>query len=236
MNIIPAIDLKDNKAVRLTKGLMNSANIYGNPIDFAIKFEEMGAKWLHIVDLDGAFKGKPQNLITIKNIRNSSKIKIQLGGGIRNEDNIKQYIDIGIDRIILGSIAVKNLEFALNMAEKYKIAIGIDAKNGKIATNGWEKKLEIDAIDFAKNLKNSNVETIICTDINKDGMFSGINIEFSEAIYDASLIPTIASGGFKAQEDIKKLSINNKISGVIIGKAFYENKIDLQQLFKSYLI
>ena len=233
MILIPAIDLKDGKAVRLKRGLMSNISIYGDAIEFAKKFEEMGAKWLHIVDLDGAFKGSPKNLLTIQSIRKCSKLQIQLGGGIRNEDSIKRYIDMGINRIILGSVAVSNLDFTLRMSNKYRIVIGIDAKNGFIATNGWDNNLNIDAINFSKNFKGSNIEAIVCTDINKDGMLNGMNISFSESIYDASNIPTIASGGFTKKEDITKLKENNKISGVIIGKAFYENKINLEKLLKT---
>lgn len=232
MILIPAIDLKEGKAVRLKNGLVNDITIYGEAIEFAKKFEKMGAKWIHIVDLDGAFKGYPKNFSIIKSIREISNIKIQLGGGIRDEDTIKRYIDIGIDRIILGSIAISNLDFILEVSNKYRIVIGIDAKNGLIKTHGWNNDSKIDAISFAKNLKNSNIEAIICTDISKDGMLSGMNITFSEAIYDASNIPTIASGGFM-KEDITKLQKNNKISGVIIGKAFYENRINLEELLKA---
>lgn len=232
MILIPAIDLKDGKAVRLKNGLANKISIYGEAIEFAKQFETMGAKWLHIVDLDGAFNGKPKNISIIETIRKSSALQIQLGGGIRNEDIIKQYIDIGIDRIILGSIAVSNINFALEMSNKYRIAIGIDAKNGLVATNGWNDNSNIDAISFSKNFKNSNIEAIICTDISQDGTLNGINIPFSEAIYDASNIPTIASGGFTKQ-DFSKLKENKKISGIIIGKAFYENKINLESILKA---
>lgn len=232
MILFPAIDLKDGKAVRLTKGLISNISIYGDAVEFAKQFENMGAKWIHIVDLDGAFNGIPKNFSTIKSIRESTSLQIQLGGGIRDENTIKRYMDIGINRIILGSIAISNINFALKMSNKYRIAISIDAKNGFIATNGWNNQSNIDAINFSKQFKDSNIEAIICTDISKDGTLNGINVSFSESIYDTSHIPTIASGGFKKQ-DILKLKENNKINGVIIGKAFYENKVNLEEILKA---
>lgn len=231
--IIPAIDLKDGKAVRLTKGEMQNCKIYGRPLDFALEFEKMGAEWLHIVDLDGAFTGSPKNLLQIQKIRESCHLKIELGGGIRDEKTIAKYVDLGIDRVILGSIALQNPTFALKMAEIYPIAIGIDAKNGKVSVNGWAEDSAIVAMDFAKKFKNSAIRAIICTDISRDGMLEGINVDFSKKIAEASGIATIASGGFESANEIETLS-QTSISGVIVGKAFYEKKIDLVQTFKKY--
>lgn len=235
MLIIPAIDLKDGKAVRLYKGEMESAKVYGEPFIFAKTFEDMGAEWIHIVDLNGAFMGTPQNLDQIQKIRESCKLKIELGGGIRNEDTIKKYIDLGIDRIILGSIALKDPEFVKKMAEKYPISVGIDAKYGNVSTDGWANVDAMSALDLAKQFRNSKIETIICTDINKDGTLEGINVKFSEEIYEVSNISTIASGGFSSQADLKRLLESKKISGVIVGKAFYEGKINLKEIFKNLL-
>lgn len=233
MQIIPAIDLKDGKAVRLVKGEMQNCKVYGEPLDFAKKFEEMGAEWLHIVDLDGAFLGSPANLAQIQKIRENCHLKIELGGGIRDEKTIAKYIDLGINRVILGSVALKNIDFALKMAEKYPLVIGIDARNGRVSTDGWAKDSDIKATDFALNFKNSAVEAIICTDILRDGMLEGVNVDFSAEIAVASGIPTIASGGFLSEYEIARLA-KSGVSGVIVGKAYYERKVDLEKIFKQY--
>jgi phosphoribosylformimino-5-aminoimidazole carboxamide ribotide isomerase len=232
MTILPAIDLKDGKAVRLTKGLMNSAKIYSDePWQVAKKFEELGSKWLHVVDLNGAFAGEPANLEQIKKIRENTNLKMELGGGIRDEETIKMYLDLGVDRLILGSIAVKNPEFVKEMASKYPIAVGIDAKDGFVAVEGWAEVSQMKATDLAKEFANAGVEAIIATDISKDGTLSGVNVEFIKEIKKASNLPVIASGGVKDINDIKLL-IKNKIYGTIIGKAFYEGTIDLKEVFK----
>ncbi len=235
MIIIPAIDLKDGKAVRLYKGEMQSAKIYGDALDFVREFEDIGAEWIHIVDLNGAFAGEPKNLKQIEKIRNSCNLKIELGGGIRDEKTIKQYIDLGINRVILGSIALENPNFVKEMALKYNIVVGIDAKNGMVSTNGWADSSAMSAVSLAKEFCDSAICAIICTDINKDGTLDGINIRFSEEIYEASKIFTIASGGFSSQRDLENLLHNAKIGGVIVGKAFYERKINLKEVFKKYL-
>jgi phosphoribosylformimino-5-aminoimidazole carboxamide ribotide isomerase len=232
MVILPAIDLKDGKAVRLTKGLMNSAKIYSDePWQVAKKFEELGSEWLHVVDLNGAFAGEPANLEQIKKIRKNTDLKMELGGGIRDEETIKMYLDLGVDRLILGSIAVKNPEFVREMAAKYPIAVGIDAKDGYVAVEGWAEVSEMKATDLAKEFANAGVEAIIATDISKDGTLSGVNVEFIKEIKEASNLPVIASGGVRDINDIKLL-IKNEIYGTIIGKAFYEGKIDLKEVFK----
>jgi len=232
MQIFPAIDLKDGKAVRLNKGVMDSAKIYNdNPWELAKQFEEVGSKWIHLVDLNGAFKGTPINLEQIKDIRKNCSLKLELGGGIRDEDTIKRYLDLGIDRIILGSIAQKNPDFAKKMASKYPIVIGIDAIDGMVAIEGWAEVSNIKATTLAKEFANAGVQAIICTDVSRDGMLEGVNIDFTLDIANSSGVETIASGGVKDIDDIKKLKASNKIDGVIIGKAFYENKIDLKEAF-----
>ena len=234
MIIFPAIDLKDGKAVRLTKGLMESAKVYSNePWELAKRFEDMGAKWLHIVDLNGAFKGEPQNIEQIEKIRKNTSLKIQLGGGIRDEETIKRYLDLGIDRLILGSIAAREPKKVIEFADKYPIAVGIDAKNGYVAVDGWGKSEKIKADELAKIYENSKIDCIIATDISKDGTLTGLNIDFILEIQKASNKPVIASGGVASEEDIKKAKING-IYGVIIGKAFYEGKIDLEKVLKEY--
>ena len=234
MEIIPAIDLKEGYAVRLKQGEMASAKIYEtNPLNLAKTFLELGAKYLHIVDLDGAFEGKPQNKKVIESICKEVGLKIEVGGGIRDEKTIKEYLQIGVNRVILGSIALKNPQFAKEMAKKYPVVIGIDAKNGKVATQGWAQTESVLARDFAKEFKDSKVEAIICTDIAKDGMLSGLNVDFTKEIQENSGIFTIASGGLSCAKDLEDLDLH-KIDGVIVGKAFYEGKIDLKEAFKKY--
>ena len=232
MVILPAIDLKDGKVVRLTKGLMDTAKIYSDePWVIAKKFEELGSEWLHLVDLNGAFAGKPENLEQIKKILKNTDLKVEIGGGIRDEDTIKMYLDLGISRIILGSIALKNPEFVKEMASKYPIAVGIDAKDGFVAVEGWAEVSQMKATTLAKEFANAGVEAIIATDISKDGTLSGVNIDFIKDIKEASNLPVIASGGVRDINDIKLL-IKNEIYGTIIGKAFYEGTINLEEVFK----
>lgn len=233
MELFPAIDLKDGQAVRLTKGLMDSAKIYSSePWQVAKKFEELGSKWLHLVDLNGAFAGEPKNLKQIEHIRKHSELKMELGGGIRDEDTIKRYLDLGIDRLILGSIAVKNPDFVIDMASRYPIAVGIDAIDGYVAVEGWGEVSSMKATDLAQKFAHAGVEAIICTDVGRDGTLSGVNVAFTQSIAKASGIDTIASGGVKDLEDIIKLKEAGSVTGAIIGKAFYEGKLDLAEAFK----
>jgi len=233
MEILPAIDLKDGKCVRLTKGLMESAKIYSDePWEIAKRFEEMGSNWLHLVDLNGAFAGEPKNLEQIEKIRKNTSLKIELGGGIRDEETIKRYLDLGIDRLILGSIAVKDPEFVKAMAAKYPIAVGIDAIDGYVAVEGWAKTSSMKATELAKEFAKSGVEAIICTDVGKDGTLGGVNVDFTVSIAEASGIDTIASGGVRDIADIQKLLETGKVAGVIVGKAFYEGTLDLQEAFR----
>ncbi len=233
MDILPAIDLKDGKAVRLKKGLMSSAKIYSDePWMVAKKFEELGSRWVHIVDLNGAFKGEPANVEQIKKIRKNCNLKMELGGGIRDEKTIKLYLELGVDRVILGSVALNNPSFVKEMAKKYPIVVGIDAKEGKVAVEGWAEVSSIEAVDLAYEFSKAGVEAIICTDIGKDGMLSGVNVEFTKSIAKSSGVDTIASGGVKDINDIIKCKQSGDIAGVIVGKAFYEGTIDLKKAFK----
>jgi phosphoribosylformimino-5-aminoimidazole carboxamide ribotide isomerase len=230
MTIFPAIDLKDGKAVRLTKGLMDSAKIYSDePWELVTTFEEMGAEWVHLVDLNGAFAGEPKNLEQIVKIRENCNVKLELGGGIRDEATIKRYLDLGIDRVILGSIAVKDPEFVKAMAAKYPVAVGIDAIDGYVAVEGWGEVSEMKATDLARAFADAGVEAIICTDVGQDGTLSGVNVEFTLDVARASGVATIASGGVKDESDIEKLKATGEIEGVIVGKAYYEGTIDLQK-------
>jgi len=204
MTILPAIDLKDGKAVRLSKGVMKSAKIYSDePWQVAKRFEELGSEWVHLVDLNGAFAGEPKNLEEIKKIRKHCNLKLELGGGIRDEKTIQMYLDLGIDRVILGSIAVKNPQFVRDMAKKYPIVVGIDAIDGMVAVEGWGEVSNMKATDLAKEFASCGVEAIICTDVGRDGMMSGVNVAFTLEIQKACGLETIASGGLKDMSDIK---------------------------------
>ncbi len=232
MTILPAIDLKDGKAVRLSKGIMDSAKIYSDePWQVAKHFEELGSEWVHLVDLNGAFAGEPKNLEQIKKIRENTDLKLELGGGIRDEDTIKMYLDLGIDRLILGSVAVKNPQFVKDMAAKYPIVVGIDAIDGMVAVEGWAETSDMAATDLAREFADAGVEAIICTDVGRDGMLSGVNIDFTLAIKAASGVETIASGGLKDMKDIEAL-MEAGIDGTIVGKAFYEGTLDLKKAFE----
>ncbi len=233
MTILPAIDLKDGKAVRLTKGLMESAKIYSDePWQVAKRFEELGSEWVHLVDLNGAFAGEPKNLEQIKKIRENTGLKLELGGGIRDEETIRMYLDLGIDRVILGSVAVKDPDFVKAMAQKYPIVVGIDAIDGMVAVEGWAEVSEMKATVLAEKFADAGVEAIICTDVGRDGMLSGINIDFTKAIKASSGLETIASGGLRDMRDIEAL-LAAGIDGTIVGKAFYEGTLDLSEAFRK---
>jgi phosphoribosylformimino-5-aminoimidazole carboxamide ribotide isomerase len=233
MIILPAIDLKDGKAVRLSKGIMDSAKIYSDePWQVAKHFEELGSEWLHLVDLNGAFAGEPKNLEQIRKIREHCKLKMELGGGIRDEETIRMYLDLGVDRLILGSVAVKDPDFVRAMAAKYPIVVGIDAIDGMVAVEGWAEVSEMKATDLAKAFADAGVEAIICTDVGRDGMLSGVNVDFTMKIAKASGLDTIASGGLKDMSDIHKL-IDAGAYGTIVGKAFYEGTLDLKEAFEA---
>ncbi len=235
MDILPAIDLKDGKAVRLSKGLMESAKIYSDePWHVAKAFEEMGSEWVHLVDLNGAFAGEPKNVEQILKIREHCSLKLELGGGIRDEETIRRYIDLGIERVILGSIALRNPSFVKEMCRKYRVVVGIDAIDGFVAVEGWAEKSTMRATELAREFANAGVEAIICTDVGRDGMLSGVNVDFTLEIAHACGIPTIASGGLKDIEDIRTLHESQKISGVIVGKAFYEGTLNLSEAFERF--
>jgi phosphoribosylformimino-5-aminoimidazole carboxamide ribotide isomerase len=196
----------------------------------AKRFEELGSEWVHLVDLNGAFAGKPENLEQIKKIRENCNLKLELGGGNRDEETIKMYLELGINRLILGSIAVKNPQFVKDMASKYPIVVGIDAIDGMVAVEGWAETSDMKATDLAKEFASCGVEAIICTDVGRDGMMTGVNIEFTKEIQEASGLETIASGGLKDMSDINGL-IDAEIDGTIVGKAFYEGTLDLEEAF-----
>ena len=230
MQIFPAIDLLDSKAVRLTKGALQSAKVYGDALDFAKFFQDCGASWLHVVDLNGAFEGSPKNLKTIESILKNTNLKVQVGGGIRSEETVLLYMDSGATRLVLGSIAIKNSNLAKSLAQKYPIAISIDSKDGLVASEGWVEASPVSAIEVARGFRDSGVAAIICTDIARDGLLSGINIELTRSVAKASGVFTIASGGLASLEELEALSLCGDIDAVIVGKAFYEKKLDFRGL------
>jgi len=238
VKIFPAIDIKDNKCVRLIKGNFDNKIEYEiSPIDQATKYKEYGFKNLHIVDLDGALTGKTINLDIIKEIIIKNDFKVEVGGGVRNTDSINQYIDAGVDKVILGSGAIKNKEFLKEACEKFqnKIALGLDAKDGNLSVSGWKENLNIKIIDFLKEVNDFGISRIIYTDINKDGMKTSPNFEETQNIATISNCPVVISGGVSSINDIRKAkSINHKnIEGIIVGKAIYDGDIKLDQLAKE---
>jgi len=235
MHIIPAIDLKDGKCVRLRQGKFSEVTVYyNNPQDAALKWQNEGAKVLHVVDLDGAFSGKIQNLSSIKKIRNAFKGEIEVGGGIRTEEDVRILLDCGIDRVILGTVAVEAPDFVKDICKKFpgKIIAGIDARDGYVAVKGWVELTKIKATELAQGMQEHGVWGIIYTDISRDGMLTGPNIEATKALVDSLTIPVIASGGVSSIEDIKKLSKIQNLWGVIVGKALYLGTIKLSEAIK----
>ena len=237
MIIFPAIDIKGGKCVRLLKGDFNQITQYEkSPIDQAEEFSSLGFNNIHLVDLDGALNESPINENIIKEIGKNNKIKVQIGGGIRSIDHIKKLLDFGIDKVILGTAAVENMEFLKIACEKFdnKIALSLDARKGYIALSGWKKQTNILASDFIKKIKNINISRIIYTDINKDGTKSGPNIEETISLSNLTKIPIVISGGVASIDDIinfKKRKILN-VEGIIIGKAIYDGNIDAKELSK----
>lgn len=231
MILFPAIDIKDNKCVRLSQGKFDAVNVYSNdPVEMAKKWESMGAEYLHIVDLDGAKDEGFQNRKSIEKIANSIKIPMQTGGGIRSEDRIKSLINLGIKRVIVGTMAVENQDLIKELVIKYneKIVVSIDAYNGKVATRGWQTVGNVDSIEICKFLESIGIKTLVYTDISKDGMLSGPNFEVYEKLIKQTNINIIASGGVTTIKDIEKLSGMN-LYGAIIGKALYDNKLNFKE-------
>ena len=238
MKIFPAIDIKDKKCVRLIKGDFEKKTEYEtSPIDQAGKYKDHGFKNLHIVDLDGALTGKTVNLDIIKEIVSKYDLKIEIGGGIRSLDSINKYIDAGVEKVILGSSAIKNKEFLKESCEKFKgqIALGLDAKDGNLSVSGWKENLEIKTTDFLKEVNDFGVSRIIFTDINRDGMKTSPNFEETVKIAELSNCPVVISGGVSSINDIKKAKElkHKKIEGIIVGKAIYDGDIKLDELAKE---
>ena len=234
MKLFPAIDLFNGKAVRLYKGDYEKMTIYSeNPSESAIDFYNKGALFMHVVDLEGALKGGTPNLETIKKIVSATPAFVEVGGGIRSIDVIKNYVDAGVDRVILGTAAVQNPEFLMEAVKKFgdKIAVGVDIKDGFVAIKGWTEKSEFTGLEFCKKMQEIGVKTIICTDISKDGAMQGTNHELYKTLKENLSIQIIASGGVSSIDDIKRLK-QTDVYGAIIGKAYYTGDIDLAEGLK----
>jgi phosphoribosylformimino-5-aminoimidazole carboxamide ribotide isomerase len=235
MILFPAIDIKDNKCVRLTQGKFELMNVYSDdPVDMAKKWESLGAEYLHVVDLDGAKDEGFHNRKSIEKIANSIKIPMQTGGGIRNGERIKNLIEMGVERAIVGTMAIENQELLTHLAAVYKehLAVSIDAFKGKVATRGWQDVGNVDSIEICKFLESIGIKTLVYTDISKDGMLSGPNFEIYEELSRKTKLDIIASGGVTSIDDIKKLNSMN-MYGAIIGKALYDNKLDFKEALLS---
>jgi phosphoribosylformimino-5-aminoimidazole carboxamide ribotide isomerase len=234
MIIIPAIDLKNGKCVRLLQGMMDKETVFSdNPASMAKKWEDQGAKMLHIVDLDGAVEKKLQNLDSIKKIIKHVNIPVQIGGGIRNKDTINMLLDLGVKRVIIGTEAIRNPDLVINACKEFpdKIIVGIDARNGFVAIEGWTQTTRIKAVDLAKQFESCGVAAINFTDIHRDGMQTGPNIEETRQLAEAVSTPIVASGGVSTVEDIKNLvSIYHAgVIGVIVGKALYSGTLKFKE-------
>ena len=229
MKIFPAIDLSGGKVVRLLRGDYNKMTIYGDaPWETAKEFESAGAEYLHVVDLDGAKDATTANFDTVAKIVQNCDLSVEIGGGVRSEEVIKKYLDCGVDRVILGTVAIKNPEFTEKMIAKYgtQIAVGADLKNGFVATDGWLEVSGVDGFEFCKKLCSWGAKTVICTDISKDGAESGTNLELYKKLSQSFDINIVASGGVSGYSDIEKLR-DMGVFGAIIGKALYTGDINL---------
>ena len=236
MKIFPAIDIKDKKCVRLVKGDFDNKTEYKNsPVDQANSYKVHGFKNLHIVDLDGALTGETVNVDIVHEIVKKSNLKVEIGGGIRNFDSIKKYIDAGVDKVILGSAAIKDKKFLKEACEKFsgKIALGLDAKDGKLLVSGWKESLNKSTLDFLKEVNDYGVSRLIFTDINRDGTKESPNFDETSKVASISNCPVIISGGVSSINDVIKARNMENIEGIIVGKAIYDGDIKLEELVKE---
>ncbi|MCB8817943.1 1-(5-phosphoribosyl)-5-[(5-phosphoribosylamino)methylideneamino]imidazole-4-carboxamide isomerase [Desulfosporosinus shakirovi] len=240
MILFPAIDLKEGKAVRLLQGRMEDSTIYAdNPVNVAKEFENQGVEYLHMVDLNGAFSGKPMNDETIRRIVRSVSMKIQVGGGIRTMERITELLELGVERVILGTIAVKNPKLVAEAARRYgkRVIVGIDAKDGLVAVQGWAEATEIQAVDLGKAMKAVGIESVVFTDISRDGMLQGPNIESTVQMAQETGLSVIASGGISTLDDLRKLEAEAlrgvSIEGAITGKALYSGAFTLREALEA---
>lgn len=232
MILYPAIDLKDGDCVRLLRGDMEAATVFGtDPAAQARAFQDAGAEWLHLVDLNGAFAGRPINAAAVENILAATNIPVQLGGGIRDITTIEMWLSKGLQRVILGTVAVENPDLVRRAASAFpgQIAVGIDARKGFVATKGWAEETSLQVIDLAKSFEDAGVAAIIYTDIDRDGAMGGPNLQATEALARTVGIPVIASGGVSSMTDLIALRDSGVIAGAISGRALYDGAIDLRQ-------
>ena len=236
MKIFPAIDIKDKKCVRLIKGDFNQKTEYEmSPVEQATQFIDKGFKNLHIVDLDGALTGETVNLNIIKEIVRKFDFKVEVGGGVRDFDSIQEYADIGVDKVILGSAAIKDKNFLKKACKRFpkKIALGLDAKDGKLSVSGWKENSGISTLDFLNEVNDYSISRLIFTDINKDGTKESPNFEETLKVAEISNCPVVISGGVSSIEDIKKAKTLKNVEGVIVGKAIYDGDVKLEELAKE---
>jgi len=236
MKIFPAIDIKDKKCVRLVKGNFDNKTEYElSPVEQANKYKEHGFKNLHIVDLDGALTGETVNLDIIQEIVKKFDLKIEIGGGIRNFESIKKYTDVGVEKVILGSAAIKDKNFLKDACQKFpdKIALGLDAKDGYLSVSGWKENSNQSTLDYLQEVNNYGVSRLIYTDINRDGMKQSPNFEVTSKVANISNCPVIISGGVSSIDDIKKAKSLKNVEGIIVGKAIYDGDIKLEELVKE---
>ena len=236
MILYPAIDLKDGQAVRLVHGDMDQSTVFNDdPAAQARDFVDAGCEWLHLVDLNGAFAGEPVNAAPVEAILRACPVPAQLGGGIRDMKTIERWIDQGLARVILGTVAVENPDLVREAAREFpgKVAVGLDARNGFVATKGWATETEIQVTDLAKSFEDAGISAIIYTDILRDGAMKGPNIPATEALARAVNIPVIASGGVSSMDDLSALKATGVISGAISGRALYDGAIDLSAALKA---
>lgn len=239
MLIIPAIDLKDGKCVRLYKGEEGTETVFSErPGEVAARWEAAGAKWIHVVDLDGAFRGEPGNLTAVKDIRASVECSLQVGGGIRNIETVREYAGLGVDRIIIGTAAFSDADFLRRACGEFpgRIAVGLDTKNGKIAVKGWKEVIDTDTKEALRDLYEAGVSIILNTNIDRDGTMEGINVNAAREFIDMSPLPVIASGGIATMADLEKLdSLGAEgLYGAILGKSLYTGSIDLKEAVSRY--
>ena len=233
MQILPAIDIFEKKAVRLFKGDYNQMTVYGTPLEMASSFEQKGASYIHLVDLEGAKKGEPSNFETVKDVISSVKIPCEIGGGIRNIKTVERYAEAGADRIILGTSAVSDKSFLKQAIAEFgkKIAVGVDARDGVVSISGWTEQSGIPTLDFIGEMLSLGIDTIICTDISKDGALAGTNTELYRQILAQYQLKLIASGGVTTIDDVAELKAAGAY-GALLGKAIYNGNIDLCEAIK----
>lgn len=239
MLIIPAIDLKGGKCVRLLKGEEGTETVFSeNPLQTARKWEGCGARLIHVVDLDGAFSGEPRNFEIIRDIVNTVSADVQVGGGIRNINTVEKYISVGVRRVILGTSAFQDRKFLIDVCKSFpeRVGVGIDTKMGKIAVKGWKEVIDLDTEDFLNGLNAIGVSLVIHTDVDRDGTMEGVNLNAVEKFVKSSPIPVITSGGISSLEDIEKLSTLEEFGlvGIILGRSIYTGKINLNKAIQKF--